>query len=60
MDIAIQFRRPCNKGLLVGQGRALLLRQMWSIRVHLEILGSPRPHALFNLTIDSKLTNRTV
>lgn len=55
MDTAIQVRRPWNKGLIVGQKRPLLPRQVWSIRVRLEMSGSTRDLALFNLAIDSKL-----
>lgn len=55
MDTAIQVRRPWNKGLVVGQKRPLLPRQVWSIRVRLEMSGSARDLALFNLAIDSKL-----
>ena len=55
MDTAMQVRRPWNKGLIVGQKRPLLPRQVWSIRVRLEMLGSARDLALFNLAIDSKL-----
>jgi hypothetical protein len=60
MDTAIQVRRPWTKGLLVGQKHPLLPRQVWSIRVRLEMFGSPRRLTLFNLAIDSKLTNRAV
>lgn len=55
MDTANQVRRPWNKGLIVGQKRPLLPRQVWSIRVRLEMSGSARDLALFNLAIDSKL-----
>jgi hypothetical protein len=55
MVTAIQVRRPWNKGLIVGQKRPLLPRQVWSIRVRLEMSGSARDLALFNLAIDSKL-----
>jgi len=55
MDNSIRVRRPWNKGLIVGQKRPLLPRQVWSIRVRLEMSGSPRDLALFNLAIDSKL-----
>jgi hypothetical protein len=54
MDTALQVRRPWNKGLIVGQKRPLLLRQVRSIRVRLEISGSARDLALFNLAIDSE------
>lgn len=55
MDTALQVRRPWNKGLIVGQKRPLLPRQVWSIRVRLEMSASARDLALFNLAIDSKL-----
>jgi hypothetical protein len=53
MDTAMQVRHPWNKGLIVGQKRPLLPRQVWSIRFRLEISASARDLALFNL--DSKL-----
>lgn len=57
MNITVppQPRHAWNKGLLMGQKRPLLPRQVWSIRVRLEMLASPRDLALFNLAIDSKL-----
>lgn len=55
METAFQVRQPWNKGLIVGQKRPLLPRQVWSIRVRLEISASARDLALFNLAIDSKL-----
>lgn len=55
MDTVTQVRRPWNKGLIVGQKRPLLPRQVWSIRVRLEMSASARDLALFNLAIDSKL-----
>src|SRR5256885_1834066 len=47
--------RPWNKGLLIGQKRPLLPKHVWSIRVRLEMSGSARDLALFNLALDSKL-----
>jgi integrase len=53
---AISFRRqPWNKGKLVGQKAPLRLRDIWAIRVRLEINDRKRELALFNLAIDSKL-----
>ena len=52
---ASELVRPWNKGLLVGQKRPLLPRQVWSIRVRLELSAPLRDVALFNLAIDSKL-----
>lgn len=51
----VQSSRPWNKGLIIGQKRPLLPRQVWSIRVRLEMAASSRDLALFNLAIDSKL-----
>ena len=46
---------PWNKGLLIGQKRPLLPKHVWSIRVRLEMSGSARDVALFNVALDSKL-----
>ena len=48
-------REPWNKGKLVGQKAPLRLRDIWSIRVRLQIAEKTRDLALFNLAIDSKL-----
>ncbi|MFI5468573.1 tyrosine-type recombinase/integrase [Pseudomonas aeruginosa] len=48
-------REPWNKGKLVGQKAPLRLRDIWAIRVRLEIANKDRDLALFNLAIDSKL-----
>jgi len=48
-------RVPWNKGKLVGQKAPLRLSDIWSIRVRLQLSGSVRDLALFNLAIDSKL-----
>ena len=46
---------PWNKGRLIGQKLPLKPKDVWSIRVRLQLLGSKRDLALFNLAIDSKL-----
>jgi len=46
---------PWNKGRLIGQKLPLKPKDVWSIRVQLQLLGSKRDLALFNLAIDSKL-----
>ena len=51
----LRTRRPWNKGILVGQKRPLQPKNVWSIRVRLEMSGATRELALFNLAIDSKL-----
>lgn len=46
---------PWNKGKLVGQKLPLKQRDIWSIRVRLQLANRVRDLALFNLAIDSKL-----
>ena len=48
-------REPWNKGKLVGQKRPLKLKEIWAIRVRLQLTRKTRELALFNLAIDSKL-----
>lgn len=52
-------RAPWNKGRLVGQKRPLRPKEVWAIRVRLQIKRSKRNLALFNLAIDSKLRVRS-
>ena len=49
------YREPWNKGKLVGQKAPLKLKDIWAIRVRLQISDQARDLALFNLAIDSKL-----
>lgn len=53
--IATCSRQPWNKGKLVGQKTPLRLRDIWAIRVRLQIAERSRDLALFDLAIDSKL-----
>ena len=46
---------PWNKGRLTGQKRPLKPKDVWTIRVRLQLEGQKRDLALFNLAIDSKL-----
>ena len=46
---------PWNKGKLVGQKPPLKLKEIWAIRIRLQIANRIRDLALFNLAIDSKL-----
>lgn len=48
-------RPPWNKGKLVGAKPPLRPSHVWSIRTKLQMAGSKRDLALFNLAIDSKL-----
>jgi hypothetical protein len=47
--------RPWNKGKLVGQKAPLKLKEIWAIRVRLQVFRRTRELALFDLGIDSKL-----
>jgi len=46
---------PWNKGRLLGQKLPLKPKEVWSIRVRLQMGGAKRELAMFNLAIDSKL-----
>jgi len=53
--IAKCSHQPWNKGKLVGQKAPLRIRDIWAIRVRLQLAEKTRDLALFNLAIDSKL-----
>jgi integrase len=48
-------RVPWNKGRLTGQKPPLKLKEIWAIRVRLQLSSRVRDLAMFNLAIDSKL-----
>ena len=48
-------REPWNKGKLVGQKAPLRLKEIWAIRVRLQLDARTRELALFNLAVDSEL-----
>lgn len=52
---AIMQKVPWNKGRLTGQKRPLKPKDVWAIRVRLQLEHRVRDLALFNLAIDSKL-----
>src|SRR5690349_5612889 len=52
---SVPRRDPWNKGRLIGQKRPLKPKEVWSIRVRLQVERRVRNLALFNLAIDSKL-----
>ena len=54
MEIA-QSREPWNKGKRIGQKPPLKLKDIWAIRIHLQLGKHIRDLAMFNLAIDSKL-----
>ena len=60
MHTAIPLPAPCkrapwNKSRLIGQKRPLKPKDVWVIRVRLQLQGGKRDLALFNLAIYSKL-----
>jgi site-specific recombinase XerC len=52
---AVPRREPWNKGKIVGQKAPLKLKDIWALRVRLQMERRIRELALFNLGIDSKL-----
>ena len=58
MDTVTKSRErgaPWNKSKLLGQKPPLKLKEIWAIRVRLQLSHQTRELALFNLAIDSKL-----
>jgi Phage integrase family len=55
MHAQAQSRSPWNKDKLIGQKSPLKLKEIWAIRIRLQLAGKVRDLALFNLAIDSKL-----
>lgn len=50
-----ETKHAWNRGKLVGQKAPLKLKEIWAIRVRLQLAGDVRKLALFDLAIDSKL-----
>jgi integrase len=48
-------RHAWNKGKIVGQKPPLKLKEIWAIRIRLQMEENNRDIALFNLALDSKL-----
>lgn len=48
-------REPWNKGKIVGQKAPFKLKDIWALRIRLQMEGRVRELALFNLGVDSKL-----
>jgi len=46
---------PWNKGVIIGQKPLLKLKEIWAIRIRVQLSGNVRNLASFNLAIDSKL-----
>lgn len=54
-NVATQQREPWNNGKLVGQKAPFKLKEIWAIRIRLQIGNRTRDLALFDLAVDSKL-----
>ena len=54
-DEGAAARIPWNKGKLAGQKPPLRLKEIWAIRIRLQLSARLRDLAMFNLAIDSKL-----
>jgi hypothetical protein len=50
-------KAPWNKGKLIGQKPPLKLKEIWAIRIRLQILDRTGDVALFNLAIDRVCEN---
>ena len=55
MASTVSNREPWNKGKLIGQKAPFKVKDIWALRVHLQMDDRVRELALFNLGIDSKL-----
>ena len=53
--IAVHQHAPWNKGKLIGQKAPLKLKDIWAIRIRLQLANDLRELAMFNLALDSKL-----
>ena len=51
----VVHREPWNKGKIVGQKAPFKLKDVWALRVRLQMEDRVRELTLFNLGIDSKL-----
>lgn len=50
-----EHQSPWNKGKLIGQKSPLRLKDVWAIRIRLQLAQKIRDLALFNLALDCKL-----
>ena len=54
INSASSIRAPWNKGKLVGQKAPFKLKEIWAIRVRLQIASRCRELALFYLAVDGR------
>jgi hypothetical protein len=55
IDVVGVHRVPWSKGKLTGQKPPLKLKEIWAIRICLQLAAKTRELEMFNLAIDSKL-----
>jgi hypothetical protein len=55
ISTSVPVRVPWNKGKIIGQKAPLKPKDIWSIRVRLQMQHRIKELALFNLGFDSKL-----
>ena len=53
--VAAPHQQPWDKGRLVGQKHPLKLKEIWAIRIRLQLTKNTRELALLNIALDSKL-----
>ena len=53
-NVGAGHREPWNKGKIAGQKAPFKLKDIWALRVRLQMESRERELALFNLGIDSK------
>ncbi len=54
-DYPLRTTTPWNRGKLIGPKPPLKAKEIWSIRIRLQVAQRVRDLALFNLALDSKL-----
>src|SRR5271170_7178495 len=54
-NVVIRTSNPWNKGKPIGQRAPFKLKEIWAIRVRLQIYARTRELAMFDLGMDSKL-----
>lgn len=55
LPLIVKASTPWNRGKLIGQKLPLKLREIWAIRIRIQLKKETRELAMFNLAIDSKL-----
>ncbi len=59
-DTGHESAKPWNKGKLCGQKSPLKLKEVWAIRIRLQLSNQYRNLALFNLAIEANCERVTL